>query len=353
MIDKTVLAGMLPAELKKVLASYPSFRSVQIYKGICSGAENFGEISSLPLALRKELSEKYNLVSGSVSSELCSPEGTVKLGINLKDETIIESVLLSDNKNRKTACLSTQAGCPSGCVFCKTGALGFKRNLTSDEITSQFLHLSKMLKKTNPERLISHIVIMGMGEPLLNLQELRKALAFFTDPEGLKISKKRITVSTCGIIEGLYSLIEEGSGMGLAVSLVTARQDLREKLMPVSIGNPLPRLKQALLDYQKRYKDRITLEIVLLGGINTSREDAEAVAAFAKGLGVLINLIPWNAVEGLEINNNPIKTPNTREIMDFTTALKDRGLNVTQRYKKGKAIQGACGQLGFTSNRLI
>ena len=172
-MNKPVLAGLIPEELVEVLKSYPNFRSKQIYKWICKAAAGFDEMNDLPISLRKELADKFTLVSGTVSSELHDTDGTVKLGISYEDGVGIEGVILKDGKNRKTACLSTQAGCPLGCVFCKTGKLKFARNLTALEISGQFLHLKKR------EQEISHIVIMGMGEPLLNLEELRKAVVFF------------------------------------------------------------------------------------------------------------------------------------------------------------------------------
>jgi 23S rRNA (adenine2503-C2)-methyltransferase len=345
MKNKPVLAGLCFNGLAELLKDYPPFRSRQIHKWILSGASAFDEMSNLPVSLRNELADKYTLFSGDVFSQLRDSDATVKLGISLEDGAIIEAVILRDGEGRKTACLSTQAGCPAGCIFCKTGKLGFRRNLLAAEIAGQFLRL----KKKEPE--ISHIVIMGMGEPLLNLDELRKALDFFMESGGLNISKRRITLSTSGIEKGILDFTHNGPDIRLALSLVTARKELRERLMPISRENPLPRIKEALLLYQRKRERRVTLEIVLLGGINTTLPDAEAAADFARGLNAVINLIPWNPVEGMEFEGRPLMPPTTRETADFAAALESRGLKVTRRLGKGLGIAGACGQLGGMAQR--
>ena len=336
-------------DLAELLKAYPSFRSRQIHKWICGGAGTFDEMSNLPLSLRNELVENYSLFSGEASLQLRDADGTVKLGITLEDGAVIEAVILSDGEGRKTACLSTQAGCAARCIFCKTGTLGFKRNLSAAEIAGQFLHLKRM----EPE--ISHIVIMGMGEPLLNLGELRKALSFFMESGGLSVSKRRITLSTCGIEKGLLDFAEHGPDIRLALSLTTAKEELRNRLMPISRENPLHRIKEALLAYQQKRGRRITLEMVLLGGINTGTSDAQALAGFVRDGGELdavINLIPWNPVEGLEFDGQPLRPPSQRETAAFTAALESRALTVTRRFRKGSGISGACGQLGqVTVNR--
>ena len=339
-IEKPVLAGLLAEDLAELLAAYPSFRSRQIHQWICNGAGTFDEMTSLPVPLRKELTGMYKLFSTAAASQLSDTDGTVKLGIALEDGAFIEAVVLSDAEGRKTACLSTQAGCAAACVFCKTGTLGLKRNLSAAEITGQFLHL----KKRAPA--ISHIVIMGMGEPLLNLEELRKALSFFMEDGGLNISKRRITLSTCGIEAGLTDFADRGPDIRLALSLTTAQEELRQRLMPISRHNPLPCIKEALRYYQKKRNRRITLELVLLGGINTGIADAQAAADFSAGLDVVINLIPWNPVGGLEFEGRPLRPPTPRETAGFAAALESRGLNVTRRFRKGSGIAGACGQLG-------
>jgi 23S rRNA (adenine2503-C2)-methyltransferase len=296
-------------------------------------------MTDLPLPLREEFESRFFLYSGTVSGRLEDPDGTVKLRISFPDGASVESVLLSDGEGRKTACLSTQAGCPAGCVFCKTGSRGFFRNLEASEITEQFLRLRFLGAD------ISHIVIMGMGEPLLNLGELRKALDILMAPEGLGISKRRVTLSTCGIVPGIRDLADRGPPIRLALSLTTADEALRERLMPVGKTNPLPQVKKALLYYQEKQGRRITLEAVLLGGINTRRQDADALADFARGLDVMVNLIPWNAAEVPEFEGRPLKEPGIREIEEFSAALEKRGLKVTRRLRKGRNIAGACGQL--------
>ena len=338
---KPVLAGLSFRELKESLDTYPAFRAVQIRQWIVSGALSFSEMGNLPLTMREELTEKYELVSGRIISELRDSDGTLKFGIQEEDGAVIEAVILKDGKDRKTACLSTQVGCSMGCVFCKTGSLGFKRNLSATEISGQFLHLK------NKEKEISHIVIMGMGEPLLNLGELKKALDFIMEKDGLGISKRRITLSTCGIVPGILDLANNGPDIRLALSLNTAREDLRQRLMPSTCGNPLSLVKEALLEYQKKRKRRVTFEIVLLSGINTGNDDAIATAEFAAGLDVVINLIVWNPVPGLEFEGRPIKPPTSKETSLFAAALEKEGLKTTRRIEKGLGISGACGQLGY------
>jgi 23S rRNA (adenine2503-C2)-methyltransferase len=238
------------------------------------------------------------------------------------------------------------------CVFCKTGALGFLRNLEAGEMIEQFLHIrsegtgSGEYQTPAGGQEISNIVIMGMGEPLLNLGELRRALGILTDPQGLGLSKRRITVSTSGIIPGILDLADHGPEVRLAVSLTTADEELRKRLMPVTLTNPLPRLKEALSYYQEKTRRRITLELVLLRGINTRQRDMDVLIDFVAGLDAAVNLIPWNPVEGMEFEGRPLEKPTTREIVEFSEALIRRRIRVTRRMEKGLGISGACGQLG-------
>ncbi|MCL2229495.1 MAG: 23S rRNA (adenine(2503)-C(2))-methyltransferase RlmN [Treponema sp.] len=335
------LAGKNIKELEELLSPLPRFRSAQIYEWILKGVFSFEEMTNIPSDLKNELPQKFRFFDTTVKS--CEEDGkTKKIAVELKDNSKIEAVLLEDGNDRKTACLSTQVGCPAGCVFCKTGSLGFKRNLEYHEITEQFFHLKNL---TNEDG-IGNIVIMGMGEPLLNYDNLKTAIETFTDKKGMNFSKRRITVSTCGIVDGLNKIAQNGPYVRLALSLATADEDLRNKLMPVTKANPLDKIKEALLIYQKKSGSRITLELPLLGGINTREKDAQTIANFSKGLDTVINLIPWNPVEGLGFEGKQILEPSKPEIENFKNMLERKKLNVTLRLHKGKKINGACGQLG-------
>ena len=346
-------------ELQEVLSPLPKFRACQIYKWIINGKSSFEEMTNIPSVLQKELSQKFNIFSSEAVNRLEAAD-TRKIALLLHDNAVIEAVLLNDNKNRLTACLSSQAGCPAGCVFCKTGSLGFKRNLESNEIIEQFLHLKSAAQSTaadnrkKNEHIIDNIVIMGMGEPLLNISNLRKAVDFLCDRKGENLSLRRITVSTCGICEGLFDIAKNGPYFRLALSLVTADEPLRRTLMPVTKSNPLNRVKEALLLYQKNGGGRITLEIPLLafketGGINSGAKDASYISDFAKGIDAVINIIPWNPVEGLKFEDKDLSEPSKKETENFIKLLESHKLKVTTRLHKGKKISGACGQLGVVS----
>jgi 23S rRNA (adenine2503-C2)-methyltransferase len=334
------LSGLSLEELAETLIPLPAFRARQIFKWISRGVSGFSEMKNLPLSLREDLGSRFAVYSSVVSEEFPDPDGTVKLQIRLRDGAVIEAVLLSDGKGRRTACLSTQAGCPARCVFCKTGQLGFRRNLDSSEIVEQFL----FLRRIAPE--IANIVVMGMGEPLLNLDSLRRAVTVLNCDEGLGLSPRRITVSTCGITSGIRDLADGGPAIRLAVSLTTADEKLRGRLMPITVSNPLSSLKESLCYYHEKGGGRVTLEAVLLSGINTGREAAAAMLSFARGLDAVINIIPWNPVPGLEFEGAPLKEPSVKEVLEFSRLLEQGGLTVTRRYRKGRNVSGACGQLG-------
>ncbi|QQO08069.1 23S rRNA (adenine(2503)-C(2))-methyltransferase RlmN [Breznakiella homolactica] len=332
--------GFFPEELHEKLISYPQYRARQIFRWIARGAVSFDEMTDLPLSLRDDLKNRFSLYSTSVAARLEDPDGTVKLQIHLSDGAMVESVLLVDGEGRKTACLSVQVGCAMGCVFCKTGTLGLLRNLTASEIVEQFLHLRNLYPG------ISNIVVMGMGEPLHNIEALRRAVGIIEHTDGIGLSKRRITVSTSGIIKGIRDLADQGPDVRLAVSVTAADSELRDKLMPISRTNPLPGLKDALRYYQEKRPGRITLEAVLLGGLNTRPEDARALVSFAQGLDVIVNLIPWNPVEGTALDGIPLREPGTREADGFARYLENASVRVTRRYGKGRSVAGACGQLG-------
>ncbi|MDR2476499.1 MAG: 23S rRNA (adenine(2503)-C(2))-methyltransferase RlmN, partial [Treponema sp.] len=341
---KTAIAGLPFDELAARLAPLPRFRPAQIFRWIAAGITTFDEMSDLPLSLREELKGRFLLRESRVDKRLDGGDGTVKLAIGLAGGAMVEAVLLRDGRNRRTACLSTQAGCPAACVFCKTGSLGFLRNLTAAEIVEQFLFLREAAEREG--QAIDNIVVMGMGEPLLNLAELRRALAVISAKEGMCFSKRRITVSTCGISGGITDIAGNGPDVRLALSLTTADEYLRRRLMPITAAYPLAGVKEALAYFQQKGGGRLTLEAALLGGVNTRSEDAAAFARFARGLDTVVNLIPWNPVKGLKFEGKDLREPTEREIEYFAARLEAQGLNVTRRFRKGRSVMGSCGQLG-------
>lgn len=329
------LSGMLPEELGVSLELDKSYRAMQVFKWIADGARTFDAMTNLPLAERTRFSASHTLFSTKVAQTLRDPDGTVKLQIGLSDGGAIETVLLMDQEDRKTACVSCQVGCPMNCAFCQTGHIGYTRNLTAGEIVEQFYHLEDAVGK------LDNIVFMGMGEPMLNLQAIRKSIAILTHPKGRALSRRRITISTSGLCDGIRSLADEGPDVRLAVSLTTANQDLRTRLMPVNKSNSLADLREAIGHFIEKSGKRVTLEAALMGEVNTSPAHAREIADFARGLNVHINLIPWNPVPTL-----PFKSPTSAETASFLRMLEGYGLNVTLRTRRGEKIGGACGQLG-------
>lgn len=337
-MEKIILPGLLPDEITESLNLQQKFRGLQIFKWIGSGTTSFDQMTNLSKDVRQMLSERAVLRSSKVTQTLKDPDGTIKLQITLSDGRAVETVLLTDKEGRKTACVSCQAGCAMKCAFCQTGTLGLARNLTPAEIVEQFLFLEQECGH------LDNIVFMGMGEPMMNLDGIRKAIAVLTDKRGRNLSGRRITLSTSGIIKGIYDLADNGPNIRLAVSLTTANEDLRTELMPVNKGNPLPELRKAIDYYAKKSGRRVTLEAALLAGKNTDKESAEKMISFAKGIDVNVNLIPWNLVATL-----PFTEPSNSEVHFFVNYLEKAGVNVTLRTKRGRKIGGACGQLGKTS----
>lgn len=329
------LSGLLPEELFSSLSLDRMFRARQIFKWIADGARTFDAMTNLSLALRNDLAGGIPLFSTSVMATLRDPDGTVKLQIALGDGNAVETVLLTDAAGRKTACVSCQVGCPMGCAFCQTGHIGFARNLDASEIVEQFFHLEDAVGK------LDNIVFMGMGEPMLNLEAIRKSIAVLTSPEGRGLSRRRITISTAGICDGIRSLADEGPDIRLAVSLTTADPELRTELMPVNKANSLAKLRSAIEYFTHKTGRRVTLEAALMSGVNTDDAHARQMADFARGMNVHVNLIPWNPVDTL-----PFTTPESGETKAFLRKLEDYGLNVTLRTRRGEKIGGACGQLG-------
>ncbi len=334
-MDKIPLSGLLPEEITEVLGLPQKFRGVQIFKWIGSGVTDYNQMTNLSKDIRIQLEETTTLRSSKVSQVLKDPDGTIKLQITLNDGCAVETVLLTDKEGRKTACVSCQAGCPMKCAFCMTGTLGVKRNLEPHEIVEQFLFLEQECGK------LDNIVFMGMGEPMLNLAGIRKALKVLNDERGRNLSSRRITISTCGVINGIYDLADNGPHVRLAVSLTTADEVLRTELMPVNLTNPLNKLRDAIAYYAEKSGKRVTLEAALLHDKNTSKESAERLIQFTKGIDVNVNLIPWNPVPQLNFEE-----PTANEVHNFVRILENAGVNVTLRKRRGRKIGGACGQLG-------
>jgi 23S rRNA (adenine2503-C2)-methyltransferase len=299
-------------------------------------AADFQSMTDLPKGVRDELAESFALWTTRIARHTQADDGTEKLLLSLADGGQVECVLLRD-RVRRTICISTQVGCGMGCVFCASGLDGLERNLTTGEIVEQMLRLQLLLE---PDERLSHIVVMGMGEPLANLDALLPALEEASRPDGLGISGRRITISTVGLPKPMRKLADTCPRYRLAVSLHAPNEQIRRQIVPVGDKISLA----AILEEADHYFDvsgrQLTFEYVLLAGVNDRPQDAEQLADLLVGRTAIVNVIPYNPVAGL-----PYRTPSAAAQQAFRGILEARGLTVRFRHRKGDAIDAACGQL--------
>ncbi|MGI9515445.1 MAG: 23S rRNA (adenine(2503)-C(2))-methyltransferase RlmN [Pirellulaceae bacterium] len=320
----------------------PVFRARQVRKWLFENrAESFADMTDLPQELRKELSAAFSLDSMSVARHQQSPDGTEKLLVRMADGNHVECVLLRDG-TRRSICVSSQVGCAMGCVFCASGLDGVARNLTAGEILGQMLMLQRLLPS---EERLSHIVMMGMGEPLANLDNVLAALEVASSPEGLGISPRRITISTVGLPPAIDRLAAKNCRYNLAISLHASNDLLRNQLVPVNDRIGIEALMAAAERYFSTSGRRLTFEYVLLAGVNDSVDDAQQLARLLKGKCQLLNVIPYNPVSGLSW-----KTPSPAAVAAFRDVLIKAGIEIKFRQRKGDRINAACGQLRRTES---
>ena len=334
------LLELAPQQLQGWFAErgLPAFRAAQVWRWLFQRrAAALDEMSDVPKSVRRQLAGDFCIWTSRVAAHRKAADGSEKLLLQLHDAERIECVLLREGSQRRTICISTQVGCAMGCVFCASGLGGLVRNLTSGEILEQMLHLKRLLGRD--ERL-SHIVVMGMGEPLANLDALLPALATAAGPDGLGISARRITISSVGLPQGIRRLAEQDCQYHLAVSLHAADDELRSRLVPVNRKVGIASILAAADYYFQRTGRRVTFEYILLTGLNDRPEHARRLATLLKGRPALVNVIPYNPVAGL-LYRGPLPAAVAR----FVETLKRGGLNAKIRRRKGAEIDAACGQL--------
>ncbi|MGL4393421.1 MAG: 23S rRNA (adenine(2503)-C(2))-methyltransferase RlmN [Fusobacteriaceae bacterium] len=302
-------------------------------------ARDINEMTNLSKADREKLAElTYIPFLNLMKYQVSKIDDTEKFLFQLEDGKTIETVLIK-TKDRNTLCISSQVGCPLDCDFCATGAGGFSRNLDLSEILNQIYTVERRLSKKGDH--LTNIVYMGMGEPLLNFENLIRSLEIVSDPMGINISKRKVTVSTAGLVPAIEKLLERKIYIELAISLHSAINEKRDTFMPVNKSYPLPDLYSVLKEYQKASGRRITFEYILLNNINVSEYDANILADFVHDFDHMVNLIPYNPVEG-----KPFERPSDKKIERFLAVLVEkRKINVALRKEKGTDIDGACGQL--------
>jgi 23S rRNA (adenine2503-C2)-methyltransferase len=315
----------------------PPLRARQLRRWLVAGrARSFEQMTDLPLALRDRLAAELSPFGSTVERELRSCDGTVKLLLRLHDGHLIECVLLPE-ADRRTVCVSTQVGCGMGCVFCASGLEGVVRNLSTAEILEQLLHARNLLP--DHERL-THIVVMGMGEPLANLDHLLEALEVATSPKGLGLSARHITVSTVGLPAKIRHFADLGKAYHLAVSLHAPNDELRTQIVPTNANVGLAAILEAADYFYATTKRQVTYEYVLLREVNDRPEHAAELARLLAGRQAHVNLIPFNDVAGL-----PYRRLSQQALSDFLAVLRRAGLSVHVRKRKGADIDAACGQL--------
>lgn len=330
------LIGLTRAEIEAALEwrSDAKLRSKQIAHHLYERAvQTFDEMTNLPADLRTELQERFVVNPLQVAAHRTSTDGVDKLLVHNGDNQVYECVLLP-YEDRVSCCISSQVGCPMGCKFCATGLGGFDRNLTPGEIVGQYL----LLQSLSPRR-ISHVVFMGMGEPLLNLPNVLKTLAILTEEVGL--SYRHLTISTVGIVPQIQELGKLHLPINLALSLHSPLDEVRDRLMPVNHKWPVAEVMRAMIQYYRTTRRKLTIEYLMIKDVTDSIEQAIELARLVKGVPCVVNLIPFNWVDTEQGFARPEKT----RVRLFWSELARRGVNVTQRQERGHDIAAACGQL--------
>ncbi len=337
-MEKVVLAKYTYEKLCEYFESLgeKKFRANQVFSWIwAKNAKNFSDMTDVKKELREYLSENCQILDCKIKKRQISSDGTIKYLIEYHDGLCAEAVLMRfDNRANLSMCVSSQVGCKMGCKFCATGKNGFKRNLESYEIASQIL-----LAQNDTDLKITNVVFMGQGEPLDNYENVLGALKIIN--QNLQISIRRITISTCGIVDKIYELANNELVATLAISLHFSNHNQRKEIMPIERKFDLEELKAALIEYNRKTKDRITIEYILIGGLNDSKEAALELIKYLDGIKCNINLIPYNSVN----DEFDFKKPDKKDMMRFKYILESAGKKVTIRLERGADIDAACGQL--------
>lgn len=316
------------------------FRAEQLFKWVYKrGVKDFDLMSDISKSFRETLKTSFCLIKPTIYQKQVSSDGTVKLLLELEDGDKVETVLMRYNYGN-VACVSSEVGCNMGCAFCASGLLKKKRELKVSEILGQVLVLNDLLTSEGKGERITHVVVMGTGEPFDNYDNVMDFIRILNHPHGLEIGARHITVSTCGIVPKIYDYAREGLQINLAISLHAPSDEIRHKIMPISRVYPLNDLMEAVKYYEKTAGRRVTFEYILLRGINDSKKDAEDLAKLIKGTLAYVNLIPYN-----EVNEMKYRRSESSSVKEFMDTLMKKGVNATIRKEFGSDIDAACGQL--------
>jgi len=327
--------------INQILSGEPKYRLTQVNQAIFSDlAEKWGEVSVLPKTLRETLEKECPLeIPAEVS--VSSDKDTVKALIRLEDGKFIETVLMRHEDGRNTVCVSSMVGCPMNCAFCATGEMGLMRKLTADEIVTQVLFFARYLKKEG-ER-VGSVVFMGMGEPFLNYDNVMNAVRIMNNKEGFGIGARHISISTCGIFDGIQKLSEEELPLNLAISLHASNDEVRRKLMPVAHGYAIKELMAVIDEYIKKTNRKVMFEYLMINGANDTDEIALELAKLLKNKLCVVNLIQYNDTGAFVASSH-------NRMNRFKEILEKNGVQATMRYRFGRDIKGACGQLATGRN---
>ena len=336
------LLGLSTAQIEQALAQsgQPAFRGRQVSEWLYKrGAASFEAMTNLARPLRQKLESEHPLAFPDITQRFLSSDGSCKYLLQLPDGETIEAVRLP-YPDRVSVCVSSQAGCAMGCTFCATGLGGFRRNLTTAEIIAQPL----LAMRDDPERSVpTHIVFMGMGEPLLNWRNVRESVLLMHNECGIPM--RNITLSTVGILDGIAKLAEEKWQLTLAISLHAPSDELRHRLIPTSRKTRVHEIVSAAQDYVRATGRRVSFEYVVLGGVNDQPQQARQLAALCKGWPCHVNLIPWNSVPDATLEDAAFASPKPADLRAFRQVLEAANVSVTQRTQRGADVAGACGQL--------
>ena len=328
------IASMLPEELSAELREMGEapFRAKQVFEWLSTGVWDFGEMSNLPLSLRTKLADRFFLSAPQVlRKQISQTDGTVKYLWKLRDGNAVESVVMKYSYGN-TVCISSQVGCRQGCVFCASTGLGFKRDLTAGEMLAEVL-----FSQADSGLPITGVVLMGIGEPLENYEQVIRFLKLVNHPQGMNIGMRHISLSTCGLVPGIRRLAEENLQLTLSVSLHAPDDETRRTIMPIAKKYDMETLISCCADYFRQTERRISFEYALIRGVNDAPWQAEKLAILMRRTHGHLNLIPLNRVEG-----SPLIPGDARSFADM---LKKLGVNVTVRRRLGADIDAACGQL--------